>query len=399
MFVTGLSMALAGLIAVWMGVLAAFHRPLRALWREPVFRAPVAILESDDWGAGPPEQAAALARLRELLADARNAAGETIVMTVGVILETVDRDATRAAGRYVAAGLSAPGQAGILEALVDGARAGAFALQLHGQAHYWPDSLLARASRDAEVAAWLAEGGLGWTEALPSALQARWTETSRLPSVPLPESAVRAAAAAEVDIWRSVFGSAPEVAVPTTFVWTPVVERAWAAAGIRVMVTPGVRHEARGADGAPACITARIVNGERGDGGLLFLVRDVYFEPALGHGPSRLADGVLARAALGRPALIEMHRFNFCGPRATPAAFDTLRAALAELLARVPDVRFMSTAALAGVIARRDEACIERALVPRLAVWARRVRELRDFGRWARVTGLALPLRALARLA
>ncbi len=175
--------------------------------------------------------------------------------------------------------------------------------------------------------------------------------------------------------------------------------RLWPKPGLRVMVTPGVRHEARGADGAPTRITARIVNGERGEGGLLFLVRDVYFEPALGHGPARLADGVLARAALGRPALIEMHRFNFCGPHATPAAFDTLREALTELLARVPGVRFMSTAVLAAVTARRDEAYIERAPVRRVAAWARRARELPDFGRWARVTGLALPLRVLAGLA
>jgi hypothetical protein len=30
---------------------------LRALWREPALRVPVLIFESDDWGAGPVEQA------------------------------------------------------------------------------------------------------------------------------------------------------------------------------------------------------------------------------------------------------------------------------------------------------------------------------------------------------
>ncbi len=395
MIVTGLSMAIAGLAGLWTLVLAAFGRSLRALWQEPVFRAPVAILESDDWGAGPLEQAAALNRLRELLAATRNARGEAVVMTIGVILETLDRDSSRMQGRHVAAALAEPRQAEILNALVDGERAGVFALQLHGLTHYWPDSLFACAQDDAAIAAWLAEPGLGWTETLPSALQSRWTDASILPSRPLPEPALRAAVEVEVEAWRKLFGTAPVVAVPTTFVWTPAVERACAAAGLRVMVTPGTRHEGRGADGAPTPAGARILNGERGEGGLLFLVRDVYFEPALGHAPSRLADGVCARAALGRPALVEMHRFNFCGPRAAPAAFDTLRDALAQLLARVPDVRFLSTAALAEIVARRDDAWLDASFLRRVGVWARRARELRAFGRWARVTGLVLPLRVL----
>ena len=35
----------------------AYRRALWAAWNEPVLRAPVLILESDDWGYGPPVQA------------------------------------------------------------------------------------------------------------------------------------------------------------------------------------------------------------------------------------------------------------------------------------------------------------------------------------------------------
>ncbi|HMM75049.1 MAG TPA: glycosyl hydrolase [Gammaproteobacteria bacterium] len=392
----GLVLALGGM---WTLPALHFRRLLAAVWREPVFRMPVMILESDDWGAGPLEQVAALVRLHELLAGTRDSRGEPVVMTVGLILETIDRDATRGAGQYVALALSASEQAQIVRVLRDGERAGVFALQLHGLTHYRPDSLLACARNDASVAAWLDGTGPGWTEMLPPATQSCWTNTTVLPSLPLSKPAVEAHVAAEIAAWRSLFGAVPAVAVPTTFVWTPAVERAWGVAGVRAVVTPGRRYEARGADGAPARVTAQIVNGERGEGGVLFLVRDVYFEPALGHSSTRLADGVLARAALGRPALVEMHRFNFCGPRATSAAYDTLRAALADLLARVPDVRFLSTAALAELVARHDETWLDCSLIKRLAVWARRVRELHDFGRWARMTGLALPLRVLQALA
>lgn len=395
----GVGSVVAGVFALWTLLLARHARALWALWREPVFRAPVAILESDDWGAGPLEQVPALQRLRDVLAEARNAHGEGIVMTVGVILETLDRDASRAAQRHVTVALDDARQAEILAELKEGAAAGQFALQLHGQAHYRADTLLAASARDPQVAAWCQEPGLGWTETLPSALQSAWVDATTLPSRALSDAAVAATAQAECDAWCRLFGAPATVAVPTTFVWTGAVERAWSAGGVRVIVTPGTRHEGRDGAGAPAPSTRDIRNGERGEGGVLYLVRDVYFEPVRGHPPARLADGVMARAALGRPALIEMHRFNFCGPLASATAFDTLRAALRELLARVPEVRFLSTAALADIVLHRDRRWIEDSFAKRLAVWSRRARELRPFARWARLTGFTLPLRLLQRLA
>ena len=187
--------------------------------------------------------------------------------------------------------------------------------------------------------------------------------------------------------------------MPTTFIWNETVERAWSAAGVRAIVTPGSRHEGRGADGRPTPGSTAIRNGDRGAGGVLLLVRDVYFEPVFGHAPSRLADDVLARAALGRPALVEMHRFNFCGPRASSQSFDTLREALAQLLARVPAVRFMSSAALAAIIERADPAWIDSSLRRRLGVWARRASQQRPFARLARLVGLMIPLAMMRRLA
>ena len=394
-----IGLAVAAVPGVWMLLVLTNLGPLRALWREPVFREPVAILESDDWGAGPAEQAAALEELRVLLCGVRNARGEAPVMTLGVILETVDRDALRTSGEHVAVALDDPRHAAVLAALRAGESAGVFALQLHGLCHYWPPSLLARAARDPGVADWLSGAGLGWTEDLPSALQSRWTDTATLPSRALPEHTVVEAARTEVATWLRVFGTPPVVAVPTTFVWTPAVERAWATAGVRVLVTPGGRREGRDARGMPAPVVTRIRNGERGAGGLLLLVRDVYFEPVFGHAPSRLADGVSARAALGRPALIEMHRFNFCGPRGTRQACATLRDGLLQLISRVPAVRFLSTASLADIIARRDPAWIERSRRRRLADWAGRVLGLSPFARVARLTGFVVPLKMMQALA
>ena len=39
----------------------------RRAWREPVLKRPVLIIESDDWGAGPVEQAAAIKQISHIL--------------------------------------------------------------------------------------------------------------------------------------------------------------------------------------------------------------------------------------------------------------------------------------------------------------------------------------------
>jgi len=76
------------------------------------------------------------------------------------------------------------------------------------------------------------------------------------------------------------------VVIPPTFVWDDRVEEAWAAAGIEVVVTPGLRYEGRDDVGAPTRAGAKIYNGDTGAGNLIYMVRDDYFEPKLGIVPS-----------------------------------------------------------------------------------------------------------------
>ena len=99
---------------------------------------------------------------------------------------------------------------------------------------------------------------------------------------------VDVAVAGEAEVFHRHFGVAPYVAVPTTFVWNDAVERAWSSVGIQVIITPGRRATARDADGKPAGIDLAVLTGEHSIAGQCYLVRDVYFEPALGHAPERL---------------------------------------------------------------------------------------------------------------
>jgi hypothetical protein len=137
---TILALALAAILLLWTAVLLAFARPLVARWREPVLRHPILIIESDDWGAGPLQQAEALTRISAVLQRIRDRSGRPAVMTLGIILEVPDgpRIAATHCTEYHALPLTDPRFDTIRSAIQEGIAANVFAPQLHGQCHYWP---------------------------------------------------------------------------------------------------------------------------------------------------------------------------------------------------------------------------------------------------------------------
>lgn len=396
---TMLALALAAILLLWTAVLLAFAGPLAARWREPVLRQPVLIIESDDWGAGPLAQADALNHLSALLQRVRDRSGRAAVMTLGVVLEVPDGKSIAATGctEYHTLPLADARFDAVRAAMQDGIQVGVFAPQLHGQCHYWPPAVLAAAQTDGKVCDWLVAPEPAATENLPAHLQSRWIDASGLPSRALAPEAIRQAAAAEAGAYQVVFGSVPQVAVATTFVWNDEVEAAWAQVGIEVIVTPGRRATCRNAAGQPACVDAMTLTGERSLAGQIYLVRDVYFEPALGHAPQRLVEGLRARSRQGRACLLETHRFNFL--QARDASLDALETGLRAALVVCADLRFISPLELACAIQNCDPVWIETRLRPRLAAWRARLDEIPRFRRMARLSGLALPLAWLERAA
>jgi hypothetical protein len=356
-----------------------------ALWREPLLRQPVLIIESDDWGAGPVEvQAQALNRLVDLLSRYRDRAGRHPVMTLALVLAVPDGPAIRREGRYRRLTLEDPAFTPLRAAIERGRRAGVFALQLHGMEHYWPPAVMA--SRDAEVQDWLKADTPAATERLPAHLQSRWTDAAQLPSRPLADAAIEAAVREEVALFEKLFGERPRVAVPPTFVWDERVEAAWARAGVEVVVTPGLRSRCRNAAGLPDCDSGPIVNGQAGPG-VRYIVRDDYFEPERGH---RAAQGLAAlqrKWAQRRPCLLEMHRSNFIGEAATAEqALAALGELIEQALHRYPELRFMDTATLASEYRSAKPAAAD--LATRWRAWRARVRERRGFMRCAKLAGL-----------
>lgn len=396
---TVLAFALAVVLAMWMITLLAFARPLAARWREPILRHPVLIIESDDWGAGPLAQANLLGRLTALLHRVRDCQGRSAIMTLGVVLEVPDGEhiAVTDCTQYYPLSFTAARFDAVRTAMQDGIQAGVFVPQLHGQCHYWPPAVQAAAQTDNSVRDWLIASEPATSEDLPSYLQSRWVDASTLPSRALAPEAIQRTATAEASAYQAIFGSAPQVAVATTFIWNDAVETAWAESGVEVIITPGRRCRCRNAAGQPDCVDNTMLTGDRSVAGQIYLVRDVYFEPALGHVPQRLSDGLLTRSRQGRACLVETHRFNFL--QAPDTSLATLEAGLNAALAASPDLRFLSPLELVSKIQTRDPAWIETRLIPHLAIWCTRLDEIPRFRRMAQLSGLALPLALLERIA
>jgi hypothetical protein len=391
-------MMVMGVVLLWLAgacaLLAFVYRKAFAdAWTEPVMRAPVLILESDDWGYGPLEQAQRLDQIAQLLERFRDARGTPPSMTLGVVLAGPDTDRIRADGcrTYYRVTLADARLLPVREAMLRGAARGVFALQLHGMEHYWPACLMQAALVDEKLRAWLTRSGFPCTEALPSPLQSRWIDASTLPSNPLPNDEVAAAAAEEIASFAEMFGANPEVVVPSTFVWTDAVESAWARAGVRVVVTPGRRNEGRDAEGRIVPGKRTYFNAATGPNGVTYVVRDCYLEPSLGKMHPQTIDAMRANTHAGRPTLVEIHRLNFIGDEsAMQRALGEVKQLLEGARAAFPALRFMSTAELARHCRDRS-ALIERKTSTRVHFLIRRlagVSRLRKLG-WA--TGAAFP--------
>lgn len=320
-------------------------------------------------------------------------------MTLGMILATVDGEQTLSGGSYHRQMISMKTHGSLLNAIRRGVEDGVFSVQLHGMEHFWPAALLAASKQDDAVNAWLAHSPETQTEDLPSPLQSRWVDASVLPARHLSIAAVKQAAQEEVRAFEDIFGTVPMVAVPPTFVWNEAVESAWARAGVGVIVTPGCRYETRDKEGLPAGRGRAVYNGQPGENGIVYLVRDVYFEPSFGHTARQALAALSAKTSQGRPTLFETHRFNFLGvEEKNKFALDELERLLRMSLTEFPKLAFLSSGTLATILKNRDPEWLELRFRRRLHIWITRLGELPRLRKLAWITGWIVPAGLIWRL-
>lgn len=98
---------------------------------------------------------------------------------------------------------------------------------------------------------------------------------------------------------------------------------------------------------------------------------------------------------LGRPALVETHRFNFTDDEFAERSFSELGKLLDSVVQRFPSIMFMSTEELAIGFEDCGADWLEDRLLNRLTVYLRRLREVPKLTKLAWLSGVALPVMLL----
>jgi len=390
---------------IFWGLLFAllYQQPVLNAWREPVLRCPVLIFESDDWGPDiDGRQAGALLEIKKVLENFQDDKGRHPVMTLGMVLAIPDsqRMLEDDLQTYHRSLLSEASSKQMLDVIQQGIAKGVFSVQLHGMEHFWPNALMVALKNSPELQKWIAKDVLK-TEDLPSSLQSRWTDASSLPSTPHSDAHIKKAVSDEVAMFVSIFGSIPTVVVPPTFVWDERVEKAWGKENINVLVTPGRRYIARDGEGglvvdANSQSSNAYYNGMKTLTKMTSIVRDNYFEPMLGHTADQSLAAIEEKKILGRPALLEMHRFNFTGEgEERVASLDEIRRLLEKVMKSYPDVVFLSTEQLAAALESADPDLLEPSLKRKIHIVLLRFNRIIGLRKMLCLSGFIIPYLAL----
>ena len=176
------------------------------------------------------------------------------------------------------------------------------------------------------------------------------------------------------------------------------VEQAWLAQGVEFVVTPGQRFESRDGEGRPVAVGGEIRNGERSASGVLYLVRDDYFEPQMGHRAERAMAALERKTRLARPCLLETHRLNFLDVDERWHALVELERLLGRAIQCYPSIAFISTEKLARILEGGDQEWIECGLGTRVHLFIERLWTLTRMRKLLWLTTLMLPVWLLWRL-
>ncbi len=397
-----LELIVASLIWVffWILVLSLRYRQvIVASWKEPVLKKPILIFESDDWGPGRAEDARQLNLIANLLGRYSDGLGRNPVMTLGVILAVPNSLKIKASGykSYYCETLGEAKYSLILKEIKHGIERGVFSVQLHGMEHYWPKNLMKAINDSDEVKSLLDIDLPLRTELLPDSLQSRWFMGGG--DCSLSQVEIIKAVEEEVATFRALFNQLARVVVPPTFVWNEKVELSWRSFGLEYLVTPGFIATGRDAQGVMGVGGKLIYNSMKSIAGLTYIVRNDYFEPALGHTVEQAMLAMDENTRLGRPTLLEIHRFNFCDhERQSKLSLVELEQCIQCAIVGFPALRFISTSELGDMYLDTDceGSVIDRRILNRLLVFMARLWACDVMRKWLYISGIFIFVKTLS---
>lgn len=155
-----------------------------------------------------------------------------------------------------------------------------------------------------------------------------------------------------IRMFQDLFGYRPVSFVAPCFIWDPQLERMLAEVGVREIQAGRVQRIPT----ASGYRIRRLYTGMRNQFGLLYLTRNVFFEPSqdprIDWVGSALGE-IEAAFSLGRPAVISSHRVNYIGairPENRERGLRLLESLLKEILRRWPDVEFLTSVELGKLL-------------------------------------------------
>lgn len=384
------------LVSIWFVtavflLLLVYGSEFKRFWQEPMLPFPVVIFESDDWGVGSEDQVSALVDLLQLFSQYQDQNHHHPVLTLGMILAEPDVDRISLENQtYYYRDLGDERYHDLVKVIKKGQQQRIFSVHLHGMEHFWPDSLM-NSVQKSSVEQWLfatdSDRGVIITEDLPAYLQSRWCDTSVLPSVPLKEQEIARAVEAEIKCFNKVFEQQPKVVVPPTFVWTDQVIKQYLLHNINCFITPGKQFVGRDREGVLQSNGRTFYNGDTEPGSdVLYLVRDIYFEPKLRHKAERVLTDIINRTNCARPSLIEMHRFNFLSDK--QSSLKELKVLLTKICKQLPETLFLSAEELAA--SYQEKNCLVDSAVKRFWVLVKRIQLFLQYKKLAKYSGFNL---------
>ncbi|MGD7037000.1 hypothetical protein [Methylotuvimicrobium buryatense] len=316
-------------------------------------------------------------------------------MTLGVVLAIPDAKKIIDSNyqSYYARFLKEPCFSEIKDQMLSGLNRGVFDLQLHGMEHYWPGNLVDAYSSE-NVRDWLSSSEFPESEGLPSALQSRWIDVTRLPSKPISTTQIKQAVDKEVKEFLETFGIPPKVVVPPTFIWDTQVEKEWLHNGLKYLVTPGIKFNARDERGKPVASGKRLFNGQKSETELIYIVRNDYFEPCLGHTSEQAIQALGLKSQLAQPTLLEIHRNNFTqSPEQSENALQQLESCIRLAIEKYPNIKFLSTFELAEIYTGPSrKSNVDDRICTRFIMFLERIWADSSIKKWLIISGLALPV-------
>ena len=158
-----------------------------------------------------------------------------------------------------------------------------------------------------------------------------------------------------LDLFEQTFGFRSGSFIATTYTWPIEIEPILAANGVSYLQGMVSQHIPLDNDTTFRYKNSNFI-GRRSPGGLIYLMRNAYFEPT--QRPAfPWVDDCLRRIAIAfrwhKPATISAHRLNFIGsidPANTSVTLPLFRTLLREIVRRWPDVEFMTSDQVGNLI-------------------------------------------------